>query len=311
MKIYLDPVGGLAGDMFIAALVDAWPELEDELKRGLSSLPLPSGSRPAIVSFSDHGLSGRQFRLAVPEPDHAPPAIRWQEIRQLVAEAPLPSAVIGRAQSIFARLADAEAKVHNEPVGDVTFHEIGAWDSIVDIVGAALLIEALGADEWSCGPLPLGFGQVETAHGLLPVPAPATVYLLKGFPVFQDDLAGERVTPTGAAILRELDPKFEALAQPSTLVSCGMGFGTRRFAGMGNVLRVFAFDRRTSPGNMKTSPSSTSNSTIRVRRISRSASNACAPSPVCSILYSARWWARKGVLPAGWKSWLSRSGSVA
>lgn len=242
MKIYLDPVGGLAGDMFIAALVDAWPEIESELRHVIAVLPLPADLRPEVINFTDRALSGRQFRVVIPAHDHHPPAVRWWEIRHLLGNAALPSAVVERAQSIFALLAGAEAQVHGVPEDDVSFHEVGAWDSIVDIVAAAHLIEALGATEWSCGSLPLGSGRVPTAHGLLPVPTPATVLLLKGFPVFQDGLAGERITPTGAAILRHLTPSFAPLAQPSTLVRCGTGFGSRHLQGIANILRVLAFE---------------------------------------------------------------------
>jgi uncharacterized protein (DUF111 family) len=137
-------------------------------------------------------------------------------------------------------LAQAEARVHGVATGDVAFHEVGAQDSIADIVAAAWLIDALSPATWSVGPLPLGSGSVRTAHGIMPVPAPATTLLLEGFPMLDDGIAGERVTPTGAAILRYLKPIARPRA-PGVLWRTGIGFGTRRLPGTSNVLRLLAF----------------------------------------------------------------------
>ena len=115
----------------------------------------------------------------------------------------LDPAVRRRALAIFSLLAEAEARVHGCAVEDVLFHEVGAWDSIADIVSAAFLIEESAATNWTVGAIPLGAGRVHTAHGLLPVPAPATALLLEGFPFIDDGVGGERVTPTGAAIVRQ------------------------------------------------------------------------------------------------------------
>jgi uncharacterized protein (DUF111 family) len=139
-------------------------------------------------------------------------------------------------------LADAEAQVHGIAPDAVTFHEVGAADSIADIAAAAWLIAAqetqAGAARWSAGPLPLGGGQVRTAHGLLPVPSPATALLLRGFAVQDDGIGGERVTPTGAAILRHLGAQAAPPPGPRTLRATGLGFGTRRLRGLPNLLRV-------------------------------------------------------------------------
>ena len=128
--------------------------------------------------------------------------------------------------------------MHGTRADEVCFHEIGAVDSIADVVGAAFVIESLGATGWSVGALPLGRGRVETAHGIMPVPAPATTVLLEGFPVHDDGIEGERVTPTGAAILRYLQPDMEALAPAGKLLTSGMGFGSRVLPGQPNVLRA-------------------------------------------------------------------------
>ena len=139
--------------------------------------------------------------------------------------------------------------MHGIAVDHVAFHEVGAWDSIADVVAAAHLVAALGATRWSVGALPLGSGFVRTQHGLLPVPAPATALLLQGFPTRDDGVPGERVTPTGAAILRHLckaagpgETAGPGSTGPRVLGRTGIGFGTRRLPGLSNCVRVLAFD---------------------------------------------------------------------
>jgi hypothetical protein len=149
--------------------------------------------------------------------------------------------VKSRAIAIFEVLADAEARVHGVDIEDVVFHEVGNWDSIADIVAASFLIDAVGASSWSIGPLPLGSGHVDSAHGLLPVPAPAVVLLLEGFEVYDDGIPGERVTPTGAAIIRHLECEKQIGRIPRTLTNSGIGFGTRAFENSSNILRLLAF----------------------------------------------------------------------
>ena len=145
------------------------------------------------------------------------------------------------AIGIFGLLAAAEAEVHGVVEDDVAFHEVGAVDSIVDIVVAAQLVTLVGASAWSASPLPLGSGRVRTQHGLLPVPAPATALLLRGLATIDDGVPGERVTPTGAAIARYL-LEDEVLARvPRRLLRCGTGFGSRELPGLSNCLRVLVF----------------------------------------------------------------------
>ena len=165
----------------------------------------------------------------------------YRDIRTLLGESDLDPGVRARALDIFARLAKAESTVHGVSVEEVSFHEVGAYDSIADIVCAAWLIEHLDAT-WSCGPLPIGRGRVGTSHGRLPVPAPVTVELLRGMVVDQDSHRGERITPTGAAIVAHLAPSFEPLPGPMRLERSGTGFGTSRLPGTSNVLRLLAFD---------------------------------------------------------------------
>jgi len=161
--------------------------------------------------------------------------------------APLAAPVRETAIGIFSLLAEAEGAVHGIEPDRVTFHEVGAWDSIADIVGAATIIAAVGARRWTVGAVPLGSGRVRTAHGPLPVPAPATARLLEGFAVIDDGVAGERVTPTGAAILRYLCREAPAAAGPRILGRSGIGFGTRRLPGLSNCVRVLAFEEADTP----------------------------------------------------------------
>lgn len=240
MQIHLDPLGGVAGDMFVAAILDAWPGLEPLALAAIRASGLPEAIAVTCPRFDDGTLTGRRFEVArAGDPDgHT----SWKTIRARLEAAALAPAVRDRALAIFGHLADAEAAVHGVERDDVTFHEVGAIDSIADIVAAAALIEELGADGWSIGTLPLGRGRVQSAHGTLPIPAPATVRLLEGFVVVDDGLEGERVTPTGAAILRHLQPGFGTPPVPLRLTRHGHGFGARRFYQVPNVLRLLAFD---------------------------------------------------------------------
>ena len=254
MHLHLDPVGGIAGDMFIAALLDAFPELSAGLDAVLGKVGLPSGARCALLAHHDGVLSGRRFELRLPADSatpgadrHHPVHIGLAAIRTAIAAMGLDAAVAARAGAIFEILAEAEAKVHGVSVDAVEFHEVGALDSIADIVGAAWIIEALGPATWSVGALPLGSGRVQTAHGALPVPAPAVVKLLTGFAFFDDGLPGERVTPTGAAILRHLGCASGIVPRPGRLTASGLGFGSRKLPGLANVLRVLAFDLTDAP----------------------------------------------------------------
>jgi len=162
-------------------------------------------------------------------------------VRELLQSWQLDEAVKQHALGIFSLLADAEARVHDMPVDEVEFHEVGAWDSIADVISAAWLIDKLAAS-WSCSALPAGSGRVNSAHGILPLPAPATVLLLEGYPLYQDGLEGERITPTGAAILRYLNPSFSARKTPYLLSRNGIGFGNKTFPGLSNILRVLVYE---------------------------------------------------------------------
>ncbi|MEO6024114.1 MAG: LarC family nickel insertion protein, partial [Burkholderiales bacterium] len=165
----------------------------------------------------------------------------FAEIRNRLNHSNLDVTIRQRSIVIFTLLAEVEGQIHGVPIDQVSFHELGGWDSIADIVGAAYLIESCGADTWSVGSLPKGSGTVKTAHGLLPVPSPATARLLEGFVWHDDGRPGERVTPTGAAILRYLKCTAR-VPESGRLVASGYGFGTRRFLGMSNTLRVLVLE---------------------------------------------------------------------
>lgn len=246
LHIHLDPQGGIAGDMFVAALLDAWPEHAAGAIDAVRALGLGEDIRIEHLAHRDEVLVGSRFAVtrqenaAAVEDDHR--HVHWRDLRTRLATSSLDPPVAERAIAIFAHLAEAEAFVHGVDIDEATFHEVGAWDSIADIVAAAYLIETIGVRRWSVGPLPVGSGRVRCAHGELPVPAPATARLLLGFAFHDDGRTGERVTPTGAAILKQLQPSAGLGAGSKRLLKTGHGFGLRRLDGMSNVLRVLAFE---------------------------------------------------------------------
>ena len=239
-RFHLDPVGGIAGDMFAAAVLDARPDLADGLRATLADLNLPPSIEIAIDPHKDVALAGVRFKVTAPA-DDAHGHLRLTDVRARLGAARIEAGVRWRALAIFTLLAEAEGAVHGMDPAEVTFHEVGAWDATVDIVAAAYLIEALSPARWSVGPVPLGSGRVRCAHGLLPVPAPAVVHLLRGLATHDDGIEGERVTPTGAAILKHLSPDPVPARGPETLVGTGTGFGSRTLPGLSNVLRVLEF----------------------------------------------------------------------
>jgi len=238
VAIHLDAVGGIAGDMFAAALLDTRPDLWPACERAIAALGLDPAASAAPTAHGDGLLHGSRFVVQAPDTaEHT----SWRNIRSRLAAAGLDGDVREAALAIFAGLAQAEATIHNCAVDEVTFHEVGAQDSLIDIVTAAVLIAALQPCRWSIGPIPRGRGQVETAHGVLPLPAPATVELLKDFVLVDDGEAGERVTPTGAAIIKYLDPSQSADPVPRRLIGAGLGFGTKTLQSRSNVLRATLF----------------------------------------------------------------------
>ena len=240
VEIRLDPLGGIAGDMFVAALADAFPECVPDLLRELARVS-PAGVR--FVTHADGVLRGRRFVVDTVRADHH--HVAYRDIRSRLRAAGLAPEVLRHALGLFGLLARVEGEVHGVDPDEVEFHEVGALDSILDFVAAAHFIATLAPERWSFAALPLGGGRVETAHGLLPVPAPATALLLRGLEVIDDGIEGERVTPTGAAIARYLTDLSVAGPRsrkaPAILTAAGNGFGSRSLPGVPNVLRCLAF----------------------------------------------------------------------
>jgi hypothetical protein len=260
-RIHLDPIGGIAGDMFVAAMADAFPEhvagLMAEIAK-LSPSPLGEGrgeGRVELLAHTDGILRGRRFHVDDPATDlharshhhgdgqvHDHLHVPHREIRANLLTAGLDPATLKHALALFELLAEAEGVVHGIGPDDVAFHEVGAWDSIVDFVAAAYFIAVLEPAHWTVGALPLGGGRVKTAHGVLPIPAPATAALLQGLAIVDDGVGGERVTPTGAAIARYVSSLGSGDApRVATIAATGHGFGTMKLPGMPNLLRVIAF----------------------------------------------------------------------
>ncbi|MDA1308463.1 MAG: LarC family nickel insertion protein [Proteobacteria bacterium] len=247
MHIHLDPVGGLAGDMFLAAVLHAWPEMEEPVFSAMRTAGLPKDWSVEAVAGSSAGITGMRVKITGDAGHHHHATGSFRQIKERLQAAGLASGVLARAIAIFQLLAEAEGEIHGKPIDQVHFHEIADWDSIADIVGAAAAIEAIGASGWSVGDLPMGAGTVMTAHGRLPVPAPATALLLRGYRLVDDGLPGERVTPTGAAILAHLeatqtDPIQTGRRPGGRLARTGHGLGTRELKGAPNMVRLLAFD---------------------------------------------------------------------
>ena len=241
MHIHLDTVGGMAGDMFLAALLDARPDLAAGTVAAMRAAGLPESWSVELSAHRDHALTGHRLSVRCEGGAHHHHR-SFADIRADIEAGALSDAVKARAVAIFRLLAEAEGAVHGMDPESVTFHEVGAWDSVADIVGAAHVIEALGVESWSVSALPLGSGRIETAHGILPVPAPATARLLHGFETVDDGVPGERITPTGAAILRHVEPARHGPARAMRLVADGTGFGTRVLPGLPNIVRALVFE---------------------------------------------------------------------
>lgn len=241
MIAYLDCFSGLSGDMLLGALVDAGLSL-DELRADLSHLSL-SGYEISAERVSKRGIYGTRVSVRA-EASHEHRGL--SDITAIITRAELPREVAARAVAVFTRLAEAEAAVHGHSVEEVHFHEVGAVDAIVDIVGALCGLRRLNVGKLYVSPLPLGGGWVESAHGRLPVPAPATSLLLKGVPTYGGPVEAELVTPTGAAIVATLADGFGSMP-PMTLRAVGWGAGAADLPHP-NLVRLFLGDAAEQPG---------------------------------------------------------------
>jgi uncharacterized protein (TIGR00299 family) protein len=271
---YLDCFSGMSGDMFLGALVDAGiPSrvFEETVKA------LDIGARLEISRVNRSGISAIKVDVLVHGEKELPREVYWEqqahqheehehghkhdhgpahthedkhehghgrelkEIKQIISTAAVSETAKQTAIAIFQALGEAESKIHNTDVDSIHFHEVGAVDAMVDILCAAVGAEVLGADEIVCSPLNVGGGTVKCAHGVFPVPAPATVELLKGAPVYSSGLNVELVTPTGAAIVKVLSKRFASFPQMK-IEKTGYGAGTRDFQGHANVVRLTVGD---------------------------------------------------------------------
>ena len=230
--LYFDCFAGASGDMILGALVAAGVD-PATLREQLSLLRV-DGFSVNFETVERSGLSATYARVeAADQKKHR----HLSDIKKIIEESGVSEAAQQRAIQIFTRLAEAEARVHNEPVDHVHFHEVGALDAIVDIVGAAICFDLLRIDRFVCSPLHVGSGMMQMAHGRFPVPPPAVAELLKGVPFYATDIQGELLTPTGAAIITTVCQEFGPIPRMTTEVT-GYGAGTRQYENFPNVLRV-------------------------------------------------------------------------
>jgi uncharacterized protein (TIGR00299 family) protein len=230
--LYFDCFSGLSGDMTLGACLDLGLEA-DSLWEALEQLNLQSYT-VQCQKVAKHHLAGTKVNFQVSRPQ---PHRTYRDIVELIDRANLPVEVKELSQATFRLLAEAESQVHQQPVEQVHFHEVGAVDSILDIVGTAYCCHTLGITKVYASPLPMGTGMITCAHGLLPNPAPATALLLQGVPVYGVEVEAELVTPTGAAILRGMSACFDPLP-PFTLENVGYGAGDRDLPSQPNLLRL-------------------------------------------------------------------------
>lgn len=240
-RIDCHALGGVAGDMFAAAMFDAYPQLFKPFQEDLALLGI-DGLQASLEKRTSNGLSAQYF--SVEQQTELKPPRTLPAVINFLNSKSLDTSVSTVAIDIYRLLAHAEATVHGTCVDTVHFHEVSDWDSMVDILAAAGIITRLQCPRWRIGPLPLGGGTIQTAHGEIPLPAPATLQLLKTFDWVDDGQAGERVTPTGAAILAYLQPeKSHSKTTAAQLSTTGIGCGTRKLADRANIFRVCSFDQ--------------------------------------------------------------------
>jgi uncharacterized protein (TIGR00299 family) protein len=233
--LHFDPFSGIAGDMALAALVDvgADPLLIEQL---LQSLPLETLHLQWTRTVKK-GISARAVRI-ITEPENTGHSHRrYREIVDMLKSADLPERAVLWSLQIFERIGQAEARIHGIALDEVHFHEVGAIDSIVDIVGTALALDQLNPDRISSSPPPLGNGEAAMAHGVYPLPAPATLELMKGYPIRSTPMPFELTTPTGAGILTALTEHWGPVPD-MTVERIGYGAGMRDLPDRPNVLRV-------------------------------------------------------------------------
>jgi hypothetical protein len=233
--LYLDCAGGVAGDMLLSALVEA-----GTCEAAVEAIPPSLGFDDVRLEWRrarPGGFAARGLRVGF-DPDRHPHHRGLADVAALIERSAAGEAARERALAVFHRLAAAEGAVHGAPAEKVHFHEVGAVDAVVDILGCCVALEHLAVDTVVCSPLPMGRGTVRCAHGVLPLPAPAVAAMLPGVPVYDAGVEGETVTPTGAALVTTLADRFGPM--PSmTVEAVGLGAGTREWTSRPNLVRAF------------------------------------------------------------------------
>ncbi len=242
--LYFDCFSGISGDMTIGALLDLGVDKEKFLLE-LDKLSI-DGYSIEIKRGQKNGISGTDFNVILEHHHHDHDHEdhhhhhhdhrNLHDINHIIEESSLEERVKNLSKKIFGLVAEAEAKVHGKPIEEVHFHEVGAVDSIVDIVGTAICIDMLKVDKIYASPLQVGSGFVECAHGIIPIPAPATMEILKGIPIYNNNIKTELVTPTGGAIVKALATEFGDIPNMK-LEAVGYGLGKRDLK-IPNMLRV-------------------------------------------------------------------------
>lgn len=227
--LYLDCQFGIAGDMLLSSLLDLGVNVDyliSELKKA-TNFKFELG----IKSNDQYGITAKYLELSLDEkisPVHGHHHNHYAAIKQLISESSLNEHVKRMSLDVFETIAKSEAKIHNVPIDDVAFHEVGAVDSIIDIIGNCIAIDKLGVDEIICSPISTGYGNINIQHGLYPIPTPATLDMLKGVPLNGFESEGELTTPTGAAIVKTLASRF-AETVSGEVMEIGYGAGTKKF----------------------------------------------------------------------------------
>ncbi len=246
---YLDCFAGISGDMTLGALIDAGADF-DSLKAELGKLRV-GGYDIQAAKVTKSGISATDVTVSV-EHHGASHGRSFSQIARIIEDSGLSEGVASMAIAIFRRLGEAEAEVHGKSIEEIHFHEVGAVDAIVDIVGACICLDMLGIERVHASPMPTFHGTVKMAHGAFPLPAPATIEILKGAPWRELGIEGELVTPTGAAIAAEISAGFGPMP-PMTVQSVGYGAGKSDFE-IPNVLRIVVGEsgEENHPAQMRT-----------------------------------------------------------
>ena len=237
--LYFDCFAGASGDMILGAMVAAGVD-PDALRQQLSLLNV-DGFKIDFETTDRSGLSSTYARVeTVQEHKHR----HLSDIQRIINDSGVTAAAKDLSLRIFSRLAEAEARVHNEPIEKVHFHEVGALDAIIDVVGAAICFDLLKIDRFVCSPLHVGSGMIQMEHGRFPIPPPAVAELLRGVPFYSGDIKGELLTPTGAAIITTVCSEYGPIPRIKT-DRTGYGAGTREYENFPNVLRVLIGETET------------------------------------------------------------------